>query len=134
MQSLPQEKSCSVAAVTLLGGNNTTTIKNNKLETLQPAPEEEYAAVVPKEEYKHVDHSNCRNDLPVVCAYCYPWLQKCEKCKEPFTVSKKRVPDTTLCQGCYNGESAQKCDIPPSGWYCTRGKGHEGPCAFGMGQ
>lgn len=21
------------------------------------------------------------------------------------------------------------CDLPPHGWYCTRGKGHEGPCA-----
>lgn len=21
------------------------------------------------------------------------------------------------------------CDLPPPGWYCTRGKGHPGPCA-----
>ena len=21
------------------------------------------------------------------------------------------------------------CTIPPAGWYCTRGSGHEGPCA-----
>ena len=21
------------------------------------------------------------------------------------------------------------CDIPPPGWYCTRGRGHDGPCA-----
>ena len=21
------------------------------------------------------------------------------------------------------------CDIPPEGWFCTRGKGHAGPCA-----
>lgn len=21
------------------------------------------------------------------------------------------------------------CELPPEGWYCTRGKGHEGPCA-----
>lgn len=21
------------------------------------------------------------------------------------------------------------CDIPPPGWYCTRERGHEGPCA-----
>jgi len=21
------------------------------------------------------------------------------------------------------------CDVPPEGWYCTRDKGHEGPCA-----
>lgn len=21
------------------------------------------------------------------------------------------------------------CDKPPEGWYCTRGRGHEGPCA-----
>lgn len=21
------------------------------------------------------------------------------------------------------------CDLPPSGWYCTREKGHDGPCA-----
>ncbi len=21
------------------------------------------------------------------------------------------------------------CDRPPKGWYCTREKGHEGPCA-----
>ena len=23
----------------------------------------------------------------------------------------------------------QDCDLPPSGWICTRGKGHDGPCA-----
>jgi hypothetical protein len=22
-----------------------------------------------------------------------------------------------------------ECTIPPSGWYCTRGAGHDGPCA-----
>jgi hypothetical protein len=22
-----------------------------------------------------------------------------------------------------------KCDVPPPGWYCTRTKGHDGPCA-----
>jgi hypothetical protein len=21
------------------------------------------------------------------------------------------------------------CKVPPEGWYCTRGHGHEGPCA-----
>ena len=21
------------------------------------------------------------------------------------------------------------CDVPPEGWYCTREKGHDGPCA-----
>ena len=24
---------------------------------------------------------------------------------------------------------AKECDRPPEGWYCTRGYGHEGPCA-----
>lgn len=23
----------------------------------------------------------------------------------------------------------KECDLPPAGWHCTRGKGHEGPCA-----
>lgn len=23
----------------------------------------------------------------------------------------------------------QTCEVPPPGWYCTRAKGHEGPCA-----
>lgn len=23
----------------------------------------------------------------------------------------------------------EPCDLPPSGWFCTRGKGHQGPCA-----
>lgn len=22
-----------------------------------------------------------------------------------------------------------ECTVPPEGWYCTRGAGHEGPCA-----
>jgi hypothetical protein len=22
-----------------------------------------------------------------------------------------------------------KCNVPPAGWYCTREKGHDGPCA-----
>lgn len=22
-----------------------------------------------------------------------------------------------------------KCEVPPSGWVCSRAKGHEGPCA-----
>lgn len=21
------------------------------------------------------------------------------------------------------------CEVPPAGWYCTRAKGHDGPCA-----
>jgi len=24
---------------------------------------------------------------------------------------------------------AESCDVPPEGWYCTRPKGHDGPCA-----
>lgn len=23
----------------------------------------------------------------------------------------------------------KECQIPPDGWYCTRGHGHDGPCA-----
>lgn len=23
----------------------------------------------------------------------------------------------------------ESCDVPPEGWYCTRAKGHDGPCA-----
>ena len=23
----------------------------------------------------------------------------------------------------------ESCTVPPEGWYCTRQKGHEGPCA-----
>ena len=26
-------------------------------------------------------------------------------------------------------EGAQACDSPPPGWYCTRERGHDGPCA-----
>lgn len=26
-------------------------------------------------------------------------------------------------------ETAEECDVPPSGWRCTRPKGHDGPCA-----
>lgn len=25
------------------------------------------------------------------------------------------------------------CDLPPLGWYCTREKGHDGPCAAHIG-
>lgn len=37
------------------------------------------------------------------------------------------------CPG-FNGnpptpEKKERCTIPPAGWYCTRPKGHEGPCA-----
>lgn len=28
-----------------------------------------------------------------------------------------------------NSEQNVSCDLPPEGWYCTREKGHEGPCA-----
>lgn len=28
-----------------------------------------------------------------------------------------------------NAEIESECDLPPFGWRCTRGKGHEGPCA-----
>lgn len=28
-----------------------------------------------------------------------------------------------------SGAVVKSCDRPPAGWYCTRGKGHEGPCA-----
>lgn len=24
---------------------------------------------------------------------------------------------------------SKHCNLPPEGWYCTRGLGHEGPCA-----
>jgi hypothetical protein len=27
------------------------------------------------------------------------------------------------------GENADRCDLAPAGWWCTRHKGHEGPCA-----
>jgi len=26
-------------------------------------------------------------------------------------------------------DATAKCTIPPDGWYCTRAKGHTGPCA-----
>jgi hypothetical protein len=26
-------------------------------------------------------------------------------------------------------QSSDDCDRPPSGWTCSRGKGHDGPCA-----
>lgn len=26
-------------------------------------------------------------------------------------------------------KAAEPCNIPPPGWWCSRGKGHEGPCA-----
>lgn len=28
-----------------------------------------------------------------------------------------------------NAQEPSHCDIPPSGWRCTRAPGHEGPCA-----
>jgi hypothetical protein len=24
---------------------------------------------------------------------------------------------------------AERCDVPPEGWWCSREKGHDGPCA-----
>lgn len=26
-------------------------------------------------------------------------------------------------------QDSLKCDVPPFGWFCTREKGHDGPCA-----
>lgn len=23
----------------------------------------------------------------------------------------------------------ERCDLPPEGWWCSRGRGHDGPCA-----
>lgn len=28
-----------------------------------------------------------------------------------------------------NTDYNEVCDLPPKGWYCTRAKGHDGPCA-----
>lgn len=29
----------------------------------------------------------------------------------------------------HQDDPPQSCDIAPTGWYCTRRKGHDGPCA-----
>lgn len=26
-------------------------------------------------------------------------------------------------------DSPQQCDLPPNGWWCSRARGHDGPCA-----
>lgn|GEM_PF-4156126 len=43
---------------------------------------------------------------------------------------------TTTCPGCPDCQSApvllgeeRRCELPPAGWRCTRGAGHDGPCA-----
>ena len=28
-----------------------------------------------------------------------------------------------------DAEADNECDVPPLGWRCTRGRGHDGPCA-----
>lgn len=40
--------------------------------------------------------------------------------------------ELTPCQVCSPAQPAPErptCEVPPPGWYCTRAKGHEGPCA-----
>jgi hypothetical protein len=34
-----------------------------------------------------------------------------------------------ICAGLIRAGRKAQCDLPPEGWYCTRDKGHEGPCA-----
>jgi hypothetical protein len=34
-----------------------------------------------------------------------------------------------ICAGLIRAGRKAQCDLPPKGWYCTRDKGHEGPCA-----
>jgi hypothetical protein len=34
-----------------------------------------------------------------------------------------------VCAGLIRSGRKAQCDLPPEGWYCTRDKGHEGPCA-----
>ncbi len=29
----------------------------------------------------------------------------------------------------YYDNKSGECDLPPDGWICTRGNGHDGPCA-----
>jgi hypothetical protein len=36
-------------------------------------------------------------------------------------------PNTTLAH--MRKEVSYRCNVPPEGWYCTRARDHEGPCA-----
>ena len=42
---------------------------------------------------------------------------------EPFQ------PHEWVISAILEASGGESCDVPPIGWRCTRGKGHEGPCA-----
>ena len=44
---------------------------------------------------------------------------RCQMCTRPLSEG---------C-GCTEGDTSKTCVMPPAGWYCSRGKGHSGPCA-----
>lgn len=50
-----------------------------------------------------------------------PWRPDQPTARKDFPVSVS-VPQP-------DGYSTEECNIPPRGWWCSRGKGHEGPCA-----
>lgn len=71
----------------------------------------------------------------------------CVKCGKPCALVGDLIPEDELCCWC-RGTTSQvatkadelwekeqpPCDQPPEGWYCTRGKGHAGPCAMHPGE
>lgn len=58
---------------------------------------------------------------------------------KPAVNEQKKIPDITkewvanmaAAEGDFDITvgGAKPCPLPPNGWYCTRGEGHEGPCA-----
>lgn len=58
----------------------------------------------------------------VMRGYCYSGVQPKDETFE--------IPDSlTMVTEANNERQTPRCQIPPSGWWCSRDVGHEGPCA-----
>lgn len=63
------------------------------------------------------------------------WKAKCRACGwrgSSDNIHANSKDDFMHCPHCASiliEEADEECDVPPLGWRCTRGKGHEGPCA-----
>ena len=56
------------------------------------------------------------------------WLA--EKCPSgDVDAVQQQWESSSALQDLFDDEADNECDGPPVGWRCTRGKGHDGPCA-----
>jgi hypothetical protein len=97
---------------------------------LRPKPSEwtperqlEHARLIVSEDARWMAHSPLVSELTerYLSALSPNWFRQHF---ESVSDLRKRLG---LCPHARRADPA--CDVPPPGWFCTRAKGHEGPCA-----